>query len=71
MLIAVGAAEARLAYRFGDRLRLEDGPVEILIALLQILQYLQGVVEAQGKHLILRLQQFVFFAKPLNHRRID
>ena len=40
MLIAVGAAEARLAYRFGDRLRLEDGPVEILIALLQILQYL-------------------------------
>ena len=57
--VAVGAAEARFADRFRDGAGLEDGTIEVLVALLDVVQNLQRIVELQAEHLILGLQQLV------------
>ena len=38
---------------------MEDGTIEVLVALLDVVQNLQRIVELQAEHLILGLQQLV------------
>ena len=71
MLVAVAAAETRFADRFGDGLGLEDGAIEVLVALLDVVEDFEGVVEAELQDFVLRLEEAVLLAELRFLRRID
>ena len=71
MLVAVGAAIARLADGFRYGVGLEDDPVEVVVAQLDVLQHSSHLVHPAVQHVILRLQSAVFLAELLLGRRAE
>ena len=71
MLVTVGTAETGLPHGFGDGFRLKNGAIEILVTLLEVVQHILCLCQAQRQHFVLRLQQFVLLFQKRLDRRIE